>query len=120
VQPFQDLKVWSKSHDLALQTYRVSRALIRSGERELAWQLRRAVVSVPANLAEGSKKTSPKDYARYLNIAEGSIGEVQYLLILARDLGELTIDAVTPLLEQADEVARMLYSLRTRVHRAAE
>jgi four helix bundle protein len=78
-------------------------------------QLRRAAVSVPANIAEGSKRNYPKDYARFLNIAEGSLSETEYLLILCQDLDYLSSEAINPLRQEADEILRMLNSLRERV-----
>jgi four helix bundle protein len=70
---------------------------------------------VPSNIAEGSKRQGRLDYARFLNIAEGSLSEMQYLLMLARDLGHLSQDVAAPLLGEADEVARMLHTLRVKV-----
>ena len=86
MQRFNDLKVWQRSHALVLEVYRRT-ASFPDGERfGLISQLRRAAVSVPTNIAEGSKRQRSQDYARFLNIAEGSLAEVEYLLLLSRDL----------------------------------
>jgi len=86
----------------------------------LTAQLRRAAVSVAANVAEGSKRDSGREYARFLNIAEGSIAEVEELVMLGRDIGFVSDKASTTLLEEADHVARMLSVLRARVAKGPE
>jgi four helix bundle protein len=73
------------------------------------------MVSVPSNIAEGSKRQHPKDYARFLNIAEASLSETEYLLILCQDLGYVAPEIVEPLRREADEISRMLNSLRQKV-----
>lgn len=78
-------------------------------------QLRRAVLSVPTNIAEGSKRQTRQDYARFLNIAEGSLVETEYLLMVSRDLGYVTLAVVEPSLAEVREIAGMLHSLRARV-----
>ena len=78
-------------------------------------QLRRAAVSVPTNIAEGSKRLGSQDYARFINIAEGSLAETEYLLLLSQNLEYLTpLAAVRPLAETAD-IGRMLNALRQSV-----
>ena len=73
---------------------------------------------MPTNIVEGSKRLSNADYARFLNIAEASLAETEYLLLLAVDLGYLTHDAHQPIAAEIDEVARMLHALRTKVEQA--
>ena len=72
-------------------------------------------MSVPTNIAEGSKRKSRADYARLLNIAEGSLAETEYLLMLSRDLEYLSGEKTELALAEADEIARMLNALRTTV-----
>ena len=84
---FRDLEVWQQAHALVLEVYRLSRRFPRSECYGLTAQLRRAAVSVPANIAEGFRKRSKPDKVRFYNIAEGSVEEVHYYLILASDLG---------------------------------
>ena len=115
MQRFQDLKVWQRSHELVLEIYRLTKAFPEAERFGLVSQLRRAAASVPANVAEGSKRQHSPDFARFLNIAEGSLSESTYLLMLSRDLGYLAPDAAPPLLSEAEEISRMLFVLRTKV-----
>lgn len=84
---FQDLIVWQKAHAMVLAMYRLSECF-PDGERfGLTAQLRRAAISVPANIVEGFKKRTRPDKSRFLNIAQGSLEECRYCLVLATDLG---------------------------------
>jgi four helix bundle protein len=103
---FQDLVVWQKAHQLVLSIYKVTRDYPRAEIFGLTSQMRRAAVSVPANIAEGFKKRGQADKARLLNIAEASLEELRYYLILSRELGYLSGN--TGEIESADEVARIL------------
>ena len=87
MQHYSKLQVWQRSHKLVLALYRCTNAFPAAKRFGRTSQLRRASSSVPTNIAEGSKRTAPKDYAHFLNIAEGSLSETEYLLILGRDLG---------------------------------
>jgi four helix bundle protein len=118
VQRFRRLNVWRRSHQFALNVYRIS-AQFPAGERfGRTAQLRRAVLSVPTNIAEGSKRLGRQEYARFLNIAEGSLAEVEYLLMFSRDLGYLESEVSETSPAKADEIARMLSSLRPKVGQA--
>ena len=102
---FQDLRVWRKAHELVLKIYQITKNFPAGELYGLTSQLRRAAVSVPANIAEGFAKRGASDKARYLNIARGSLEEVHYYLILVRDLGYADPSA---LLVCYEEVARLL------------
>ncbi len=84
---FQDLVVWQKAHAFVLMVYSFSAEFPRTEQYGLTSQLRRAAVSVPANIAEGFRKRGRADKVRFLNIAQGSLEECRYYLILAQDLG---------------------------------
>lgn len=84
---FQDLVMWKRAHEFVLMVYRFSAEFPRSEMYGLRPQLRRAAVSIPANVAEGFKKRGKADKLRFLNIAQGSAEECRYYLILAKDLG---------------------------------
>ena len=104
---FEDLVVWQKSHTLVLAIYRASADFPKTETYGLTSQLRRAAVSVPANIAEGFKKRGRADKLRFMNIAQGSLEEVRYYLILSRDLQYASDSNLLPLLE---EVSRLLES----------
>ncbi|WJW75211.1 four helix bundle protein [Thiohalobacter sp. IOR34] len=84
---FQDLIVWQKAHRWVLDVYRHSAGFPKHELYGLTSQFRRAAISVPANIAEGFKKTGTKDKLRFLNIAQGSLEECRYYTLLSRDLG---------------------------------
>ena len=86
-QNFQELIVWQKAHQFVLSVYRLSKSFPQEELYGLTSQFRRAAISVPANIAEGFKKRGKADKARFLNIAEGSLEECRYYLILTEDLG---------------------------------
>ena len=102
---FQDLIVWQKSHSLVLKIYKHSKSFPNNEIFGLTQQLRRSAVSVPANVAEGFKKRGKNDKARFFNIAQGSLEETRYYLILATDLGYLQHH---DLFEDVEEVGRLL------------
>lgn len=83
---FEDVEVWRKAHEFVLLIYRLTENFPKHELFGLTSQLRRAAVSVPANFAEGFKKTGLSDKLRFYNIAQGSLEECRYYLILARDL----------------------------------
>jgi four helix bundle protein len=117
VQPFTDLKVWQRSHKLTLELYRLTASFPSDERFGLVSQIRRAAVSVPANIVEGTKRSHARDYGRFLNIAEGSNAELSYLIILSRDLGFIDKERSRALLVELDEISRMLYALRQKVER---
>ena len=104
-QTFQQLEVWEKAHAAVLAVYGLTAHFPRREMFGLTSQLRRAAVSVPANIAEGFVKRGRADKLRFYNIAQGSLEEARYYLLLAHDLEYANTDA---LLVQLDEVSRML------------
>jgi four helix bundle protein len=102
---FRDLTVWQKAHEFVLAIYRLTELFPDRERYGLAHQMRRAAVSVPANIAEGFGKRSKAEKSRFLNIAEGSLEECRYYLILAQDLGYGDTQSLMNTLEQ---VSRLL------------
>ena len=104
---FEEVGVWKKAHAWVLSVYRFTERFPKHELFGLTSQLRRAAVSVPANFAEGFKKRGVADKVRFYNIAQGSLEECRYYLILARDLkyGE-----PAALVESAEEISKMLDS----------
>ena len=109
VERFQDLEVWKKSHRLVLKIYNLTRGFPKEEKFGLVSQMRRAAVSIPANLAEGFKKRTQKDKSNFYNIAQGSLEEIRYYLILAKDLNYIIDNG--EFIDSADEIGKMLYGL---------
>ena len=102
---FQDLIVWQKSHEFVLSVYRFSDNFPKSEMYGLISQIRRAAISIPANIAGGFKKKTKPDKARFMNIAQGSLEECRYYLILVKDLG---YGDTSTLMTQLGEVSKLL------------
>jgi four helix bundle protein len=115
VKDFKELKVWHKAYDLALSVYEVSRGFPREEMYGLTSQLRRAAVSIGANIAEGCGRRSDGELVRFLQIARGSASEVEHHLLLARDLKFLHATAHQNIEKRLQEVQRMLTSLVSSV-----
>ncbi len=111
MQDFRKLKVWEKAHTLTLDVYKASRSFPREEIYGLTSQMRRASASIGANIAEGTCRRGDTDFARFLQIAVGSASEVEYHLLLARDLKILEASEYERLSTKAVEVKRMLASL---------
>jgi four helix bundle protein len=115
MQDFRNLQVWQKSHKLTLGVYAESATLPRGLGWSLQSQMVRAATSIPANIAEGCGRAGDRDFRRFLRHSLGSACELEYHLLLARDLGflaERTYDSLNP---QVAEVKRMLTGLIRRL-----
>jgi len=108
MQRYRDLEVWKRSHQLVLSVYEATKVFPNDERFGLTSQLRRAIVSVPSNIAEGSKRRTNQDYSRFLNIAEASLSEADYLLLCSKDLNYLPAQDYAALAREADEISRML------------
>jgi four helix bundle protein len=117
MQHFTNLTVWQRSHKLVLALYRASVGFPLHERYGLISQLRRAALSVPTNVAEGSKRASQTDFARFLNLAEGSLSETEYLIMVSRDLGYIEPPAALRYLKEVTEISRMLAGLRAKIVR---
>jgi four helix bundle protein len=104
---FEDLLMWRKAHQFVLAVYALTASFPKHETYGLVSQMRRAAVSIPANIAEGFKKRGRADKARFLNTAEGSIEESKYYLILARDLG---YGVTAKLSDDLEEISRMIHT----------
>ena len=111
IKTFRDLKVWQRAHELVLSIYQETQELPVEEKYGLSAQLRRSAASIPTNIVEGYKRKSKKDFAHFLNIADSSLEETKYHLMLAKDLNYLSGDVSRRLQEQCDEVGRMLCGL---------
>jgi len=111
MQDFRQLHVWRKAHDLTVAVYKASAHFPRSELYGIIGQMRRACASVPTNIAEGSAMRSDREFARFLAMAMGSASELEYLLLLAKDLEYLDRDEFEALTKETVSVKRMLSSL---------
>ncbi len=112
---FRKLTVFERAHSLALETYAATRSFPAEEQFGLVSQTRRAAASIGANLAEGSGRDSDRELARFVRIALGSASELEYHLLLARDLGYLHQETWATLAARCDEIRRMLASLARRL-----
>jgi four helix bundle protein len=112
IENFPQLEVWREAHKLVLDVYRDTRRLPSEEKLGLIAQMRRAAVSVPANIAEGFKRRTRPDKRHFYNIAQASLEELRYYFILCRDLGYRLDSSL--LSDNGERVARMLHGL-TRV-----
>ena len=117
MENFKDLKVWSKAHELTLEVYRATRKFPREEIYGLTSQIRRAVASIGANVAEGCGRRSDPEMRRFVQIARGSANELEYHLLLARDLEFLTVTEFRELESKTLEIQRMLAALAQRLQR---
>ena len=115
MKDFHELVVWQKAHKLTLDVYRATGHFPREEVFGLTSQLRRAAASIPANIAEGCGRSGEAEFARFLHIAAGSANEVEYHLLLARDLTYLSEEEYKRLASNINEIKRMLASLITKI-----
>jgi len=112
---YEELLIWRKAHALVLAVYELTQAFPVHERYAVTDQLQRAAVSVPANIAEGHAVGSDGVFNRHLAIAQGSLAEVRYLLLLSRDLKYVSESAYQVVSAQAAEVSRVLTSFRKQV-----
>ena len=105
------IKAWQLADDLVVAVYEPTRSFPREEQFGLTAQMRRSAISVASNIAEGSKRRHKPDYLRFLDMANGSIAELEYQLHLAQRLGYLGEAEYQALAARVDEVARTLYGL---------
>jgi|SRR5947209_6188422 len=117
---YRELQVWHKAHKLTLDLYRLSREFPREELYGLSSQMRRAAVSIGANLAEGCGRRTSSELARFVRIAMGSASELDYRLLLARDLGFMNDADNTRMTSDLTEVRKMLTSFLNSVETQIE
>ena len=105
------LIVWQKSHELVLNIYKITKSFPKEELYGLTSQIRRAAVSIPSNIVEGRARGSNKEYKRFLLISRGSLEEVKYQLLLARDLQYVESNIYNKTVNLTDEVGRLLNGL---------
>ena len=105
---FTDLLVWKKAHMFVLEVYQITQKYPDTERFALCSQFKRAVISIPANIAEGYKKLSKADKLRFMNIAQGSLEESRYYIILSRDLSYINEEEYECLTTRLEEASRLL------------
>ncbi len=115
MKEFRRLTVWVKAHLLTMSVYKATAAFPKEETYGLRSQMRRCSSSVPANIAEGCGRTGNGEFHHFLNIAAGSAFELEYFLLLSRDLGFISTDAHESLACDTQEVQRMLGALLRKV-----
>lgn len=106
---FKELKVWEMSHEFCLKIYRLIEDLPKEEKYGLVSQLRRASSSIPINISEGCGYDTNPEFRRYLKIAAGSTSEVEYCLILVKDLGYISLDTYKDLDKEVNSIKKMLF-----------
>ena len=121
MQRFTELRVWQRSHALALDVYRITATFPKAEQFGIVSQVRRAAVSIASNIAEGAKRQSRREYVRFLNVAEGSLAETESLLRLCPATSDLLTTAVVGVLvKESEDISRMLHRFRQAVERRVE
>lgn len=115
---FKELKVWQKARVMVKDVYQAISLFPEDEKYGLISQIKRASVSVPANIAEGAGRNTDADFGRFLDIAKGSCFELETLLILAVDLDYLSKSKFDILLNDIEEIQKMIYSLRNKMKKS--
>ena len=115
MKTFRELRVWQKAHGLVLEIYRITEKFPDRERFGLISQMRRSAVSVPANIAEGFKRRTDKEFRQFINIASSSLEETKYYLILSAELKYIN-RVYQKLLDLSDEVGKMLYSFYKKLN----
>ena len=110
IRTFQDLIVWQKSHQLVLTIYNITDTYPTAEKFGLISQMRRAAVSIPCNIVEGFRRRTIKDGLNFYNIAQSSLEELRYQVILSLDLGFINGLQSNSINQQLEEVSKMLYA----------
>ncbi|MFH1361883.1 MAG: four helix bundle protein [bacterium] len=108
---FQDLIVWQRAYDFALEIYKATKEFPKDELYGLTSQIRRATASISLNISEGYERQHRKEYIQFLMIAKGSVGEVETCLMFSRDLKYLSVDGYEKLEGRRKEIARLLMGL---------
>jgi len=111
MENFRKLKVWEKSHDLVLNVYKITKDYPKTELYGLVFQMKRASISVVANIVEGTKRKTSADRRHFLVMSQTSLEELKYYFLLSLDLKYIVIDTKEILIEKAREIGRMLTGL---------
>lgn len=115
MRDFKKYDVWQSSHKIVLDIYQITSIFPKEELFGLTSQIRRSVISIPNNIAEGCGRNSDKEFAQFLNIALGSLSESEYLLFLAKDLKYIETDDFERINEELNTAKRRIYQLRLKL-----
>jgi len=115
IRTFKDLRVWQKGIGLVKEIYKITAVYPKTEDYGLSSQMRRASVSIPANIAEGFRRRSPKEHKQFLNIALGSCAELETLVIISYELKYIDVLQQSFLTELIDHICGMLVNLRKKL-----
>lgn len=116
IKHFTDLEVWQKAHTLAVETYKATRIFPKEEIFSLVNQIRRAVISIGSNIAEGFSRNGSREKIQFYSIAKGSLSEVQNQLLVSKDIGYLPIDAFEKLFSLSTDIHKMLNRLSKSIN----
>jgi four helix bundle protein len=119
MMPYERLKAWKVSHELALETYRQTETWPRTELFGLTSQTRRAALSIPTNIAEGAAKLGPREFRRFLDMSLGSLSELSYLLLFSRERGFLSIEDWKHLESHRNRAGQLIWCLYRSIQRSA-
>lgn len=111
MKDFRQLRVWEKSHNLVLETYKILDSLPDREKYALSQQIQRSVTSIPTNIAEGCGRGTDADFSKFLYYSIGSCSEFEYQMLLAKDLEYISIDSYNLFRNKVSEVRKMLIAL---------
>ncbi len=111
INSYQDLQVWQKAVDLCVEVYRLVKLLPKEEMYSLSDQMRRAVVSIPSNIAEGYARKTTKEYLKFLSIANGSRTELETQLIICNKIGYLNEKEIEVAMQKSTEIGKMISTI---------
>ncbi len=115
IQSFRDLLVWQKSMDLVEEIYKIVKELPKEEQYALADQMRRSVVSIPSNIAEGQNRKNTKEFLNFLSIAQGSKAELQTQILICERLRYVSREQTKTALLLSEEVGKLIYLLSKKL-----
>lgn len=116
---YKKLNIWTDSIELSVQMYELTKQMTNKEQYGLINQIRRASVSVPSNIAEGSRRTTPKEFNRFLSIAQGSLAELYTQLVIGHRIGEIKRDKLELHEKKISELENKIYRLRRTLQQAS-
>ena len=112
---YKNFKVWQKSHSLVLEVYKIAISFPKEEQFNLVSQIKRAAISIPTNIAEGSGRETQKELIRFLYISSGSAHELEYLITISAELNLISKEKSDVLLDEIDQIKKMLAVLITKI-----